>query len=208
MHPYLTKLDVREEVQLFFEPFYHGDTAGNLVFFYGDQTEHYGIAWHRVPRAIHWWQAGTEQQSYKRVFICASAMEAVAFLAINFHRFRAIDDLLFIALGTSPSPESFGLLRAQFKDKTISLVFGRDLLGRLMEIQLATAVRGYRLSFRYQRAERFEICYQDRVYVFSEGKLTLNAFEKASGLRCGIRTYKPKGFNTFLEQLTHQSLKQ
>ena len=206
MHPYLVKLDIRKEVQFFFEPFYHCDEAGNLVFCYGGEKEHFGLAWHRVPRATHWWQAG-EESSARQVLICASAMEAISFLSVNYHRYPVQEELLFIALGTYPSPDQLSLLRQRLRQKKVALVFDRGILGRLQDIAVAAGLSGNRIRIKYMGKEVFEITYQGRNYRFHQAALTLSLFQKTIGRRWAIRTHKAKGAACFLQQLTHPFIK-
>ena len=104
MHPFLTKLGIRAEVQEFFAPYYAGDQSGNLVFPYGRQHETYGMAFHYVPTTENCWQAGSNNLAFIReAFICGSAMEAIAWLHIHFLRSpRSITFCLFQP-GTSPA---------------------------------------------------------------------------------------------------------
>jgi hypothetical protein len=43
MHPCFTRLGIRPEAQHFFRPFYRVDVIGNLLFPYGEETEHFGF---------------------------------------------------------------------------------------------------------------------------------------------------------------------
>src|SRR5437868_1550822 len=99
MHPYLTRLGVRTEVQRFFEPFTDVGEKG-LLFNYGDAVEHYGFAFHRIPVSRNFWIAGNLNFAMvSQVVICSSAMEAVAFFHYHFTRFRCADNLLFLSGG-------------------------------------------------------------------------------------------------------------
>jgi hypothetical protein len=202
MHPFLTKLGVPPDVQQFFAPCYRSDHPGNLVFDYGSETEHFGFACHRIPAAAHWWQAG--ERSAQQVVLCSSAMEAIAFLSLYRYRYSA-SELLFIALGTSFVTGRLELLKPLLKGKKSSFIFGGDTLGRLHDIQTAAFLRGTGVGIRYAGNEFFHIRYRDKTFSFAEKRLTLNAFEKASGARFGIRTHKAKTCNTFLEQLIQTS---
>lgn len=200
MHPYLTRLGVPENVQLFFEPHYTSDHIGNLLFPYGDQFEAFGFAYHRVPQAIHPWTAG-DILTARQVLICGSALEAIAFLSLNSYRFTELDQLLFISVGNCPTFEQLNLMQPNCQ---FGLIFGKDILGRLADVRIAAMLRNYPVSLHYNSG--FIMALSRGVKnAFSEPKLTLNAFEKVSGFRAGIRTYKSKYFDSFLEQLKHQS---
>lgn len=191
MHPYLTRLGVPKNVQLFLEPYYTCDGSGNLVFTYGYEFEHFGWAWHRVPAAMYPWTAGNAFAH--QLVVATSAMECVAFLTFNAHRFPDLN-LQLLALGLFPD---LSRLVEFIRGRKVALVFGRDALGRLLDIKVAAAIRDYQVQLTYAGEDQFTI----NGYAFTETTLSLNAFEKASGFRAGIRTYKAKGFTTFLDQL-------
>jgi hypothetical protein len=186
----LEELGVREEARLFFGPYCEHD-GENLLFRYGDELEVFGPDGHRVPVAVQPWKAGNELG--RQVIICSSAMEAIAFYSVNGHRFRP-ESLLFVAVGLCP-------LRAHFKKrKNAALVFGRDVLGRLWDIKVAAWLNGQDVRLWFAE-ERFLVCWRDGVFEMEEAKSSLNAFERVSGFRSGVRTHKAKGYSSFLEQL-------
>ncbi|NHA02549.1 hypothetical protein G7092_02010 [Mucilaginibacter sp. HC2] len=187
----LNKLGVPRNVRLFFEPFYQVLTDGSILFAFGDDFEHVGINYHRVPIAVNPWIAG----SGPLVFISFSAIEAISFLSCHAHSFPDLTLLQFIAVGCHWNNFS----HSQGK---ITLLFGQDILGRLSDIKVSTALRNKQAAIRYRDDGRFVI----EGHTFSEEQLTLNAFEKTKGIRSGIRTQKPRHFNTFFEQLKQQNL--
>ena len=46
-----------------------------------------------------------------------------------------------------------------------------------------------------------QILCDNKLYGFEQDNLSLSAFEKAAGMRTGIRTCKPKEFDTYLDLL-------
>jgi hypothetical protein len=184
----LDQLGVPRNVQLFFTPYF---TAGEyLIFPFGDEQEVFAIDCHRVPTAIHPWVAGDGEL----LFISFSAMEAIAFLSCYAYAYPDFRQLRFIAIGNY-------LTELPVNAGKITLLFGRDILGRLTDIKAAMMIRSKPVALRYEDG-LFDV----NGHRFAEPKLSLNAFEKSAGIRSRIRTCKPKGFNTFLEQLKHQSL--
>jgi hypothetical protein len=151
------------------------------MFDYGHECEVFGEYGHRIPLEGYW-QAG-EPSLASQAFICSSAMEALAFLSLNQHRFPNFDRLLFT---TDKSR----------KGKT-GLIFGNDILGRITDIKTAAP----QALINYEGAEQYSIQYHNQYYAFSENNLTLNAFEKASHQRFGLRTWKPKKHSSYLAQL-------
>lgn len=187
----LKKLGVPSNVRLFFEPWYEVQADGSIIFPFGDEYEHVGTDFHRVPTALNPWTAG----SGPLVFISFSAIEAICFLTCYAHSFADLSLLQFIAIGNHWE-------NVQSCPGKITLLFGKDILGRLTDIKLSLALRDKKVGIRYCTDDTFEI---DR-HRFIETQITLSAFEKKLGIRSGIRTVKPRNFNTFFEQLKHQNL--
>jgi hypothetical protein len=193
MHPFLTKLGVCAAVQLFFQDSYKTDRKGNLLFSYGDQTEYFGPGLHRVPRSEKLWICGNDNFALIReVFVCSSAMEGIAFLALNQHLYPRMDNLLFLATGTLPCAAQFRWIRNNLKRKEFSLVFARDLLGRVCDIKIAAGIRDRPVCLSVLPGSLLGIRYLGRCYSFREDQLTLNTFKRASGFSPDIRTPKPR----------------
>lgn len=195
MNALLTELGVPIVIQEFF-------ATGELLFNYGGHFEHYDIGFHRIPTTPHLWTAGSTLT--REVIIVPAAMEAIAYLTINQHRYPDLGLLSFISLGNIPSKGQLRWISNQFPKRKYTLVFGNDLLGRLTDIRVATGLKGKTVRFSNTSAG---ICVKfDRVlYQLGTEDITLNIFEKVSALRTGCRTVKPKLFNSFLEQLKHDA---
>jgi hypothetical protein len=191
----LEKLGVPKDVRLFFRPYFSVQPDGSLSFPFGAGAEHFGRGFHRVPHAIHPWAAG----SGPLIFVAFSAMECIAFLSLYRHRYAELNQLQFVATGYSQE------VPALPKHSKICLLLGSDTLGHLSDIHLATAIRGKQLHIMYLAKERYRLAHHGRIIVLHEQALSLSAAEKGLGIRTGIRTQKPKGFHTFLEQLKTNS---
>lgn len=162
-----------------------------MFFSFGDEFEHVSPDFHRVPTAINPWIAGKGTL----VFISFSAMEAICFLTCYAHSFPDLNQLQFIAVGNNWEnlPSCSG---------KVTLLFGQDILGRLTDIRISMALRNKQVSIQYCADDTFDIDGQ----LFTESQMTLSCFEKKLGIRSGIRTVKPRNFNTFFEQLKYQNL--
>jgi hypothetical protein len=185
------KLGVPRNVRLFFEPYYQVLPDGSVLFPFGDEAEHFNGHYHCVPSTVVPWIAGCGPL----VFISFSAMEALAFLSVHHHAYPDLRKLQFIAIGNY-------LTGLDVTGSKISLLFGGDVLGRLTDIKVSLLLRNKNVPIFYHGDEFFIINGQQ----FEGERLSLNCFETALGIRSGIRTIKPRGFNTFLEQLKHQNL--
>lgn len=202
MHPYLSRLGIRPEVQRFFRPFYASDAIGNLVFTYGNDAEHFGFAFHRLPVTDRFWLAGNLAYSQVRlVILSASALDAVSWLNKKAAAFPHTENLLFVALGAGISEVQLLWLRETLAGKQFRLLFGRDLLGRMADLKLAAGIKGWPLSVYLGEGEQVAVSFRSRIFSFSQEKFSLAAFEKVAGVRFGIAADKPKVYNTFFEEL-------
>lgn len=202
MHPYFTRLRVRSEVQRFFRPFYDVDDIGNLLFAYGEDWEHFGFAFHKVPVTDSLWLAGNVHfPQVHLVILSASALDAVAWLNKKLPRFPQIENVLFVSLGAGISDKQVLWIREHLAGKRYRLLFGNDLLGRMADLKLAAAIRGWPISLYLAEKGQVIIDFRSRHFSFSQENFSLFAFEKMAGVRFGVRTDKPKSFNTFFDEL-------
>lgn len=191
MSALLQKLGVPRNVRLFFEPYLEALPDGSLTFPFGNAAEQFDITFHLMPTATDPWIAG----SGPLLFYSHSAMEAIAFLSLNNQRFPDLSLLRFVAIGYH-LPQ---LPRLAYHK--CALLFGSDTLGKLWDIRAAVQLCGKQVNVSYSQ-ERYYFKLPDRSIILSEDRLSLQSFERAAGLRSGIRTYKPaKPYPTFLQLL-------
>lgn len=125
-------------------------------------------------------------------------MEAVAFLTLNTQRFTDLSLLRFVAIGNH-LPQL-----PRYPYHKCALLFGSDTPGKLWDIRAAVQLCGKQVTISYSKG-RYHFNLPDRSITLSEDRLSLQSFERAAGLRSGIRTYKAaKPFQTFLELLTNK----
>ena len=202
MHPFLTRLGVRPEIQTYFRPFYRADNFGNLIFPYGDAGEHFGFAFHRLPLTDDCWLAGNLHfPQVRRVILSASALDAVSWLNKKYHSFAATQNLFFVALGAGISDGQLSWIRRNFSGKKIQLIFGNDLLGRLADLKVAAALLGRPLSLYMDGEEKILVQFRSRNFCFSQETFSLSAFERAAGVRFGVPASKPLKYNSYFEEL-------
>ena len=191
MHPFLTRLGVPPAVQEFFEPYYTTDETGNLVFWYGDEAEHFGFAFHRVP-AKGLWQAGNPNTAMiRQIFYCENAMEAISFLSLHYSAYPYFDRLLFLAGDAEHS---------WLQQKSWSLVFNGDILGRVRDLKVAAAIRRLPVTVSLND-ESVHIRFRQDNYTILQDQFSLAAFEKISKYRFNVKTHKAKHAYTWLDQL-------
>jgi hypothetical protein len=195
MNELLNKLGVPPEFQAFFN-------AGDLIFNYGDDTEHFGLGFHRVPTTPNLFIAGSEVN--KELILTSSVMEAIAFLTLNAHHYTNLGDLSVIAMGNLPHTSQLIRIGQGWQKRKITMVFGKDILGRLTDIKVSTGIRNKEARFTF-RKEMIDIEYNLVHYRFASDKLSLSKFEKVASIRSGIRTAKPKQSDTYLNQLIYDA---
>lgn len=180
----LNKLNIREEVQMYFKNDYTINSHGDLVFCYGNACEYYGARGHQTPFTHELWVAGNKNFHLTRqVFICSSAMEAMAFFSLRYDSFPQKDFLLFIAIGTSPKKTQYQALRELVRMKKVALVMGNDFFGRLCDIKIVAGIKEIILNLYMINEQRINVQLSGKGFQFEQSILTLNALEKASGLR-------------------------
>jgi hypothetical protein len=201
MHPYLTRLGVPPEVQRFFQPFYHADPQGNLVFPYGNDTESFGFAFHRIPDTEMLWIAGnTNYQMVRKVFICASALEAIAYLTTKLPTFNSLDNLIFLSAGVRPNTDQIRWVGRNLSGKLFKLVFGKDILGRVCDLKMAAGISNMPVAI-FISDDNVHVNFRFKNHVFAIQDFSLNAFERKTGHRFNIPAQKPLVYDSYLEQL-------
>jgi hypothetical protein len=195
MNDYLTRLGVPPKVQQFF-------AVEDPIFDFGNETEYFSDTIHRVPATSNLWMAGN--QFARQVIITFSAMEAIAFLTLNQTAYQNFNDLLFIATGARIGNGQLSWIRLNLKGREFTMAFGNDLIGRITDIKVATAIRNKAARLTFQEGNVITWL-KEKKMVFEEDKLSLHAFEATLGIRTMIRTCKPLNQLTFLDELKYDT---
>ncbi|MFS2185646.1 hypothetical protein ACCC92_03170 [Mucilaginibacter sp. Mucisp84] len=201
MHPYLLRLGVRREVREFFAPYFHSDAGGNLLFDYGDATEYFGLVYHRIPVSENCWLAGNPDfNMISLVFICSSAMEAIAFYHFRYAFYPQPERLLFLSVGTRPNISQFRWIIENLPGKQYLLVFGNSLLDKAGEVVTAAALAEMPLTLTFIN-EEVQVRFRLKEYLITAKAFSLNAIEKLSGRRFAAKTARAKNSADYLTQL-------
>jgi len=196
MNILLTRLGVPPEIQAFFK------IDDELSFDYGDQQELYGEGFHVVPSTKNLWVAGGIHA--RHVVISYSAMEAMAFITLNRHRYPRLEQLAIVAIGNRFYNEQAGWIRENFRGRKFVLVFGKDILGQLNDIKLTAGIKN--LPVKIFHSENQILIYRGSlVRAFDQERISLHAFQEAFSIRPRFRTGKPVQSLTFLDQLKHDA---
>jgi hypothetical protein len=197
MNHLLTRLGVSSEIQAFFKT-----SAAGLSFSYGDQQELYGEDFHTVPSTRNLWVAGTQNATH--VVIAYSVMEAMAFITLNRHRYPRLVQLAFVAIGNRLHNEQAVWVRKNFPGRKFTLVFGKDLIGRVTDIKLTAGIKNIAIRV-YHTGSEILIYRGDLSILFDQDHISLHGFQEAFGIRPRFRTAKPVQSLTYLDQLKHDA---
>ncbi|GAA3989419.1 hypothetical protein [Mucilaginibacter dorajii] len=198
MNALLTRLGVSVEIQAFF------CATGDLLFDYGGQQEHYGSGFHKIPTTPNLWVAGNETAN--EVIVSYSAMEAMAFIAINRARYANLQQLSFVAIGNQLQQGQVDWLRKTFPKRRFTLLFGKDELGHLTDIKVAAGIRNTPIHIYHTgQSHQLIIDHKGKLVIFKYGEISLNRYKQAFHIRDRIRTRKPILSLTFLDQLKYDA---
>jgi hypothetical protein len=202
MHPYLTRLGIRPEVQSLFRPFFSSDALGNLIFPYGNETEGFGFAFHRIPTTGGLWLAGNLHfAQVRRAIVSASALDAISWLNKKHHTFLHTQNLLFISMGSTIREAQIDWINEHLSGRAFELIYSNDLLGRMADLKTAAGIRRWPLAIYINDHLQVVVTFRAQNFFFGQENFSLSAFERASGVRFGIPARKPKQYNSFFEEL-------
>jgi hypothetical protein len=165
------------------------DVHDELRFSYGDDFEHFGPGFHRIPVTENVWIAGVPELA-SDIFICGSAMDALSFGRVSPH-------YAFVALGALPAKSQLENL----PDRRFHLLFPKDDLGAVCDLKVAAWLRKQAIKITLVN-DAYQVLFRNQSYHLE--KLSLNALEKVSGYRFGIRTHKPKNAITWTSALNQR----
>lgn len=202
MHPYLTRLGVSVQVQQFFAPFYAADDAGNLCFRYGEEIEHFGFAFHRIPVSPDLWVAGNLNFSQiRQVIICGSALDAVSWLNKKAAYLSQTENLLFLSTGASLQRRHITWVNEQLHKKQFCMIYSNDLIGRLTSLKMAAGLKRLHLEIYIQDKGKLLIIFRSKMFSFRQENFSINAFQKAAKFRFGMRSDIAVGHLSFFDEL-------
>jgi hypothetical protein len=179
------------------------DISGNLIFDYNSGlSEHFGKDGHLIPISAGFWCSRlVDLNIIREVFICLSAMDAVAFLHFNAARFNRSDELLFIAISPGYNyPEEVFKLLGKVK---INMLLGNDLIDVLRAIRFCMEYRGIKVYFILED-ELVVFRLTERVFFISQHRLSLRQFFLSAKIRPFFRQYLPKSKISFLHDFLNQ----
>ena len=173
---------------------------GPVLFSYTDGArETWSAAAQRIPISRGLWLAGAEcPELVSDLFISHSAAEIICFASLRPYLLRAYpEQRAYAATGLLPSRGHAEELRALFPLARWHILFGADLPGRVADARMAAWRKGQDARFRLVSG-RLWAAYRESRFSFDPDSFSMSRFEKATGLRSGIRTHQPPhGFASF-----------
>lgn len=167
----------------------HNNTE--LLFSYSSsEYEHYTISQHRIPTTSGIWVSKTENPNLLRmVIICGCAIDAMRFLSLNYTRFKNLDEILFISIG---SASSFPIeLTSLIRRSKIYLLFSNDILGLVTKIKLAFFLLDKIIQINI--ADEIITCTcHGNIRHFKQHRLSLNVLLKSFGMRNAFKSLSIK----------------
>ncbi|RBQ08974.1 hypothetical protein DRW42_07130 [Pedobacter miscanthi] len=179
------------------------DISGSLIFDYNSgESEHFGENVHLVPLNGGFWSSRlVDLNIISHIYICSSAMEAIAFIHFNSSRFSKPDGLLFIAISSCYNyPES--IVRRLGKVR-VNLVLGNDLIDNLRAIKFCMDYKGIQVQFLTEN-EQVVFKVAERCFSLSQPGLSLRRFFLLAKIRPFFRQYIPKSKISFLHEFLNQ----
>lgn len=126
------------------------------------------------------------------ILLCTSPEYSSTFKTHLHSSFPDSRRLLCISIGILPEKVRLQTLIPYLRNKKIILLMPDDLLGRIADIKIAAWLRKHDVQLTHCQTGTIQIAFKNKIYNFPEHKISLSAFEKASGFRSKIRTHKIK----------------
>ncbi|WP_147243646.1 hypothetical protein [Pedobacter miscanthi] len=179
------------------------DISGTLIFDYNSGlSEHFGKDGHLIPISAGFWCSRmVDLNIVRQVFVCLSAMDAIAFLHFNAGRFNRSEELLFIAI--NPGRNYPQELSKELRKAKINVLLGNDLLDILHAIRFCMDYRGIKVCFTLQD-ELVVFSFYDHSLFIPQHELALRRFFLLAKIRPFFRQYVPKSKISFLHDFLNQ----
>lgn len=120
------------------------------------------------------------------LIVCAH--DAKGFISQYASSFPDPGRLLVFCVGVVPDQNSVSAIAFKCRNRKVLIASSGDLLGRVAAFKIAVWLKNKDVLITYLLGGQVEVVFQGRVYLFAELRLSLSAFEKASGFRSKFRT--------------------
>lgn len=177
--------------------------SGSLLFdYYNGQSEQFGENGHLVPLDGGFWSSrSVDFNIISQVYICSSAMEAIAFIHFNSSRFNRPCELLFIAI--SPHYTYPGEIFKELGKVKINLVLGCGLIDTLRAIRFCMDYLGVVAHFTLQDEHIF-FRFSEHVLFIPQHCFSIRKVFLMANIRPFFRQHLPKSKISFLHEFLNQ----
>ncbi|RZM18732.1 MAG: hypothetical protein EOO88_39950 [Pedobacter sp.] len=172
---------------------------GKLEFVFSDGvSESFHLGKHQIATSSGIWYSSPGLLTCSSLYVCSSAMEAVAFAMLQDHKLADLDQSCWIVFGLNcPLP---GAVPEFCFGRKINLLFGRDLLDVLRAVKICVSLKGFSIHFRLCE-DQLSCRFRGRSYIFPAEGFSLSRFKQATGFRDYSSMKRPTGADSFLDQL-------
>ncbi|MDQ1142969.1 hypothetical protein [Pedobacter agri] len=183
----------------YFKGIYERGLDGKLDFVFSDGiSESFDSGKHQMAMSSGIWYCSPGLFTCSSLYVCASAMEAVAYAMLQNSKFTDLDQSCWIAFGLNCS---LPVIVPKFCfARKIYLLFGRDLLDVLRAVKICVSVKGFSVNFRLL-GDQLCCQFRGRSYIFPVEGFSLSRFKQATGFRDYSSMKRPSGADSFLDQL-------
>ncbi|RYG00360.1 MAG: hypothetical protein EOO02_15075 [Chitinophagaceae bacterium] len=190
---------MRAVLERYFKGTYVSGHDGKLEFVFSDgASESFHLGKHRVAISSGVWYSSLGLSTRNSLYICSSAMEAVAFVLLQDSKLADLDQSCWIVFGLNcPLP---GAVPEFCFGPKINLLFGRDLLDVLRAVKICVSLKGFSVHFRLFE-DQLSCRFRGRSYIFPVEGFSLSRFKQATGFRDYSSMKRPPGADSYFHQM-------
>jgi hypothetical protein len=186
-------------LERYFKGTYERDYDGKLDFVFSDGvSESFHSGKHQMAISSGIWYSSSGLLTGNSLYVCSSAMEAVAFAVLQDAMLANLDHFCWIAFGLDCQLPG-GVPEFCFGSK-IHLLFGRDLLDVLLMVKICVSLKGFLVHF-WLFEDQLSCHFRGRSYIFHVEGFSLSRFKQATGFRDYSSVKRPQGADSFLDRL-------
>lgn len=160
--------------------------------------EYWSGSGNRVPCGTGIWMVehGSPAQA-RHLFLAHSAADILCFCHFSPDWLVTSGQVAFAALGICVTSNQVSFLKARFLNARIHTLFDVEIAGKVTDCKTALWLAGKDAQFLAE-GDLLKVRYRRTDFNIPASAISLSRFEKATGLRSGIRTHKPKeGFDSY-----------
>ncbi|RZK40249.1 MAG: hypothetical protein EOO90_15715 [Pedobacter sp.] len=186
-------------LERYFKGTYDRGVDGEINFIFSDGiSESFHLGKHQIALSTGIWCNLPGVLTGSSLYVCSSAMEAVAFAMLQDINLADLDQSCWIVFGLNCPPP--GVVPEVCFSRKINLLFGRDLLDVLRAVKICVSLKGFYINF-WLLEDQLSCQFRGRSYIFPVEGFSLSRFKQATGFRDYSSMKRPFGAESFLDQL-------